>query len=123
MRAAILPILLLSTAAARATEPLPAVEASTTYSEIRIALALQGWTPDRQGRARGRCGGGTRVCATYAEAVGCRRTTPSRCLFVWSKNQTEIEIETIGSKPQVITVARLRCRTGCRPDEPPPPAP
>ncbi|ACA19509.1 hypothetical protein M446_5184 [Methylobacterium sp. 4-46] len=119
MRAAILPILVLWTHGAAATEPLPAVESRTDYSEFRIALALQGWKPDRQAKAREKCvSGRTRICETYAETISCQRTTPSRCLFLWNKNQTQIEIETVGSKPQVIKVEQMRCRAGCLPEEP-----
>jgi hypothetical protein len=120
MRSALLLSVILGSAPVLAAEPLPGLAPRTTYSELRISLALQGWKPDNEARGRERCvSGRTKICETYAEAVACRRTRPSRCLFFWTKNETRIEIETVGSKPQGITVDQLRCRAGCAPDEPP----
>ncbi|ACL61132.1 hypothetical protein [Methylobacterium nodulans] len=119
MRTAILLSLWLCADGVAAGEQLPALDPRTAYSEFRISLALQGWKPDQAAKSRATCvSGRTRICETYAEAITCRRTTPSRCLFLWTKNQTQIEIETVGSKAQGITVDQMRCRSGCLAAEP-----
>ncbi|WP_407529074.1 hypothetical protein, partial [Methylobacterium oryzisoli] len=119
MRVAMLLPVVLWAAGARASEALPAHETRAAYSEFRISLALQGWKPGRDAATGQACASGrTRICETFAEAVACRRTTPSRCLFVWTKNATQIEVETVGSQPYGIRVDQMRCRAGCTADAP-----
>ncbi|GJE03180.1 MULTISPECIES: hypothetical protein [Methylobacterium] len=120
MRIAMLLAVGLCAASARATEALPAPDARAAYSEFRISLALQGWKPGRDARTGPTCTSGrTRICETFAEAVTCQRTTPSRCLFLWKKNATQIEVETVGSQPYGIRVDQMRCRAGCAEEGPP----
>ena len=110
--------MLLSAAAAAAQGPAatpvpaqgPTIPRDTPYQVARRLLLSLGYAPAAPQRPR--CAEGREeICRAYGEVERCAAGGAARCLFLWTKDGATIEVETRGLDD--LTVARVRCRTGC----------
>ena len=92
---------------------LPTLKKETPYTSARAALLRQGYRPVRSDGSGCRFGRED-VCKAYPEAEACAGTGLGNCLFVWRRGKQIIEVMTIGEEVRRFTVARVRCRSGCR---------
>ncbi|HEX8166782.1 MAG TPA: hypothetical protein VF601_13465 [Beijerinckiaceae bacterium] len=88
----------------------PTVPRDTPYQVARRLLLSLGYAPVAPARAR--CAEGREeICRAYGEVERCAADGPARCLFLWGKDGTTIEVQTRGLDD--LTVDRVRCRAGC----------
>jgi len=92
---------------------LPTLKKGSLYANARAVLAKQGYSPVRSDGSGCRFGRED-VCKAYPEAETCAGTGLGNCLFVWRRGKQVIEVMTIGEEPKRLTVAQVRCRSGCR---------
>ena len=99
--------------AASAAEQLPSFPSKTSYDEARRSLLALGWTPVTLMKAA-KCSSGDKRCEGRPEMMSCSGTVLARCSFTWKRQDTLIEVHTLGdTNPKVEGV---RCRAGCRGD-------
>jgi hypothetical protein len=92
---------------------LPTLKKGSPYASARTALRQKGYSPVR-GDGSGCRFGREDVCKAYPEAETCAGTGLGNCLFVWRRGKQVIEVMTIGEEPKPLTVAGVKCRSGCR---------
>jgi hypothetical protein len=97
---------------------LPQFAKNSAYPGVRVSLVQQGWKP-----VIGPCcpgGSGTCLngdpetlnCGAQPEVVDCAGAGEGACTLVWIKDQTVIEIDTIGDQPEL--VQSTTCRANCQ---------
>ena len=112
-------LMLLGAAAATAQGPAatpvpaqgPTIPRDTPYQVARRLLLSLGYAPAAPVRPPRCAEGREEICRAYGEVERCAAGGAARCLFLWAKDGATIEVETRGLDD--LTVARVRCRTGC----------
>jgi hypothetical protein len=107
---AAVPLVLVASAADAAR--LPSFPKRTPYAEARESLIALGWKPAVTSSDPKRCAPGADECAKYPETVACSGTGLARCMFLWRRGETLIEIGTFGEEMRFVD--RVRCCAGCR---------
>ena len=92
-----------------AGEHLPKFPQEAPYSTIRQSLLKMGWSPFISTDAD-ECSKFDTRCKGRPEMLSCSGTGEAPCMFVWKKNETIIEIVTIGEET---VFDNMRCREGC----------
>ncbi|WP_342111748.1 hypothetical protein [Methylobacterium sp. SI9] len=100
---------------ARAEAPVPRIAKGTLYETVRADLSALGWRPSPAAAEQSGCSIGREdVCKRYPEAEFCSGTGMGACGFLWSKNNTLIQVRTVGEDPAALTLQAIACRAGCR---------
>ena len=89
----------------------PTIPRDTPYQVARRLLLSLGYAPGTPQRPPRCAEGREEICRAYGEVERCAADGAARCLFLWAKDGATIEVETRGLDD--LTVARVRCRTGC----------
>ena len=115
MRASALLLAIIWTTAPSLTQAaaLPTLKKGSPYASARATLTKQNYKPVRSDGSGCRFGRED-VCKAYPEAETCAGTGLGNCLFVWRRGQQVIEVMTTGEEPKHLTVAGMKCRSGCR---------
>jgi hypothetical protein len=99
---------------ANAEAPVPRIAKGKLYSTVRVDLAALGWKPaPAKGEQSGCTIGREDVCAQYPETEFCAGTGMGACGFLWAKNNTLIQVKTVGEDPAALTLQGVACRAGC----------
>jgi hypothetical protein len=89
----------------------PTIPRDTPYQVARRLLFSLGYAPAAPVRPARCAEGREEICRAYGEVERCAADGGARCVFLWAKDGATIEVETRGLDD--LTVARVRCRTGC----------
>lgn len=99
---------------ASADAPIPRIAKGKLYSTVRTDLAALGWSPAPVKAEQSGCTIGREdVCERYPETEFCAGTGMGACGFLWSKNNTLIQVKTVGEDPAALTLQGVACRAGC----------
>ncbi|GGC68595.1 hypothetical protein GCM10010994_28980 [Chelatococcus reniformis] len=99
---------------AGAADKLPTLARETPYSEARASLLALGWQPAAPADGELKCTIGREdVCDAFPETKSCSGTGLARCTFWWRKNNTLVEVGTVGEDVPELSVDRFSCRAGC----------
>jgi hypothetical protein len=103
---------LLATAAVAAEDALTLPRA-TPYVIARRMLLTWGYEPARIPEPRRKCARGRAgICDAYFEAEACSDAPPARCVFVWTRGEASVEVQTTGAME--LMIERVRCRRNCQ---------
>jgi hypothetical protein len=103
---------LLATAAVGAEEALTLPRA-TPYVVARRMLLTWGYAPANIPERRRKCAQGRAgICDAYLEVESCSNAPPARCVFLWTRGDASVEVQTMGAVELVLE--RVRCRRNCQ---------
>ena len=93
-------------------QELPPLPRQMPYQQARRVLVQMGYAPAVLSEARQKCSAErSEICRAYTEAERCADAAPSRCSFLWNRDERVIEVTTTGKMD--LMVDRVRCRSGC----------
>jgi hypothetical protein len=99
--------------AAIAAEEALTIPRQTPYTIARRMLVAWGYQPFEVPARRRKCAAGRAdICAAYYEAEVCGDQGLAKCVFLWTRGATAIEVHSTGETELVVD--RVRCRRGCQ---------
>jgi|SRR5664279_3740935 hypothetical protein len=107
----ILTVLMIGIASA-AFAKTPAFPKNEPYASARESLLKQGWKPVHKPDPGFVCQKGDERCEGRPETFACAGTGAANCAFLWKRNKTLIEVDTVGETNPVVDL--VKCKAGCR---------
>ena len=105
-------VLVAFTPAWSVAQELPPLPRNMPYQQARRVLVHMGYTPAVVQQRSQKCSAErSEICRAYTEAEHCADALPSRCSFLWNREESVIEVTTTGQMD--LMVDRVRCRSGC----------
>ena len=90
----------------------PTFPKNEPYASARESLLKQGWRPVHAPDPGFVCQKGDDRCQGRPETFACAGTGLANCLFLWKRQKTVIEVETVGEGSPSVT--SVRCKANCR---------
>ncbi|HUZ92211.1 MAG TPA: hypothetical protein VMU78_09965 [Methylocella sp.] len=90
----------------------PAFPKGEPYASARESLLKQGWKPVHKPDPGFVCQKGDERCEGRPETFACAGTGLANCAFVWKRQKTVIEVDTVGEINP--TIDSIKCKTACR---------